>query len=495
MTTRSTLALALATLALPAAAREPSAGALRRAIDPIVARAEFASAFWGIEVRSLRTGKLLYARNADKHLKPASTMKLLTTAAALDAFGPDARIRTTVETAGRLDGLGRVLGDVYLVGRGDASLSGRFVDGRFVDSASRPAERRPTAELEALADAVRAAGVRRIEGRLIGHEGLFKGDRRGDNWTWDDLVWCYGAEVSALSFNDNCADLRAAPGERVGDPLVVDRSPVSAYYSVISTATTSAAGSKSDLTLVRELGSNVIRLSGTHPLGEKPWEDSVALEDPARYAATVFAELLEARGIRVSGGVATATEPLPAGTRELAAHEGPPLSEGLKAVNKPSQNLHTEMLLRLLGARVRGEGSVLAGHEALREFLERLGVSKEAGALQDASGLSRSDLVPPHEIVSLLLAMARHPHAAAFRASLPLAGVDGTLRRRMKGTPAEGRVSAKTGTIRHVNALAGYAARRDGGELVFSIVVNHHTAPSKDAVTAIDEIVNALVTR
>jgi serine-type D-Ala-D-Ala carboxypeptidase/endopeptidase (penicillin-binding protein 4) len=493
--TRRILALALASLAPLAAAREPSPGALKAAIDPIVDRSAFAAGLWGIEVRSLRTGKVLYSRNAGKNLKPASTMKLLTTAAALDAFGPDARIRTTVETAGRLDGLGRILGDVYLVGRGDANLSGRLVDGRFVDSSSRPAERRPTAEIETLADALRSAGVRRIEGRLIGHEGLFTGERRGDDWAWDDLVWWYGAEVSALSFNDNCVDLRAAAGERVGEPLVVDRSPASSYYSVISTATTSAAGSKSDLTLVREPGSNVIRLSGTHPLGEKPWEGSVALEDPARYAATVFAELLEARGIRVAGGVATSSAPLPGGVRELAAHESAPLSEALKAVNKPSQNLHTEMLLRLLGARVKGEGSVEKGHEALREFLERMGVAREPGALQDASGLSRSDLLAPHEIVSLLVAMARHPHAAAFRGSLPLAGVDGTLRNRLKGTPAERNVSAKTGTIRHVNALAGYANTRDGDELVFSIVANHHAVPSKDTVAAIDEVVKALVTR
>jgi D-alanyl-D-alanine carboxypeptidase/D-alanyl-D-alanine-endopeptidase (penicillin-binding protein 4) len=493
--TRRILALALAAAALPASAREPAPGVLKAAIDPIVERPAFAAGFWGIEVRGLRTGKVLYSRNAGKNLKPASTMKLLTTAAALAALSPDARIRTTVETAGRLDGLGRILGDVYLVGRGDANLSGRFVDSRYVDTASRPAERRPTAELEALAEALRVAGVRRIEGRLIGHEGLFKGDRRGDDWAWDDLVWCYGAEVSALSFNDNCADLRAAAGERIGEPLVVDRSPASSYYSVTSTATTSAAGTKSDLTLVRDLGTNVIRLSGTHPLGEKPWEGSVALEDPARYAASVFAELLEARGIRVTGGVATGSEPLPAGARELAVHESAPLSEALKAVNKPSQNLHTEMLLRLLGAKVKGEGSVEKGHEALREFLERVGVAKEPGALQDASGLSRSDLIAPHEIVSLLVAMARHPHAAAFRESLPLAGVDGTLRNRMKGAPAERRVWAKTGTIRHVNALAGYATTRDGEELVFSIVANHHTVPSKDTVAAIDEIVNALVTR
>src|SRR5207245_8535165 len=235
-----------------------------------------------------------------KSLKPASSLKLVATAAALDAFGPDARIRTTVETAGRLDTRGRVLGDVYLVGRGDPNLSGRFHEGRIA------------ADLEELADALRAAGIKRIEGRLVGHEGLFTGERRGDDWAWGDLVWWYGAEVSALSFNDNSADLKVSPGERVGDPVMVERNPVSSYYSVVSTATTAPPGGARELRLQRDLGSNVIRISGGLPLDATPWENSVALEDPARYAATVFGEVLEARGITVAGPVMTSSATLPA---------------------------------------------------------------------------------------------------------------------------------------------------------------------------------------
>jgi D-alanyl-D-alanine carboxypeptidase/D-alanyl-D-alanine-endopeptidase (penicillin-binding protein 4) len=494
--TRLAIALiAAVTLAAPpvALAREPAPEALRRAIDRIVGRPQFSAAFWGIEIRSLKTGKILYSRNAGKNLKPASTFKLLTTAAALDAMSPDERIRTTVETAGTLDPSGRLTGDVYLVGRGDANLSGRFVEGRYVDSAARPGERRIAAELEQLAEQLMAAGVSRIEGRLIGHEGLFKGDRRGQDWAWEDLVWSYGAEVSALSFNDNCADLKASAGARPGDALVVERNPISSYYQVVSTATTSPAGTKSDLTLVRDSGSNVIKLSGTHPLGDKPWQGSVALEDPARYAASVFAEVLEGAGIRLEGEIATSSEPLPEGLRVLAAHDSPPLAEIVKAINKPSQNLHTELLLRLLAARVKGEGSVAAGHEALKDFLRRIGVSPEPGELQDASGLSRSDLLQPHEVVNLLVAMDTHPRAQAFRDSLPVAGVDGTLKNRMKGTPAERRIVAKTGSMRHVSAMAGYATHRAGERFAFSIVLNHFAGESRDAVAAIDEIANLLV--
>lgn len=477
-----TLALAplvLAALSVGAADRSPAD--LGSGIDRVVDRPAFGSAFWGIEVRSLRTGRILYARNALKNLTPASTLKLVTTAAALDAFGPDARLSTIVETAGRLDGLGRVLGDVYLVGGGDTSLSGRFGDARV------------TAAFEALADQLLGAGVRRIEGRIVGHEGLFKGERRGTGWGWEGLVWWYGAEVSALSFNDNSADLRVAPGEQVGNPAVVDWNPVSSYYSVVSTATTSPAGAKSDLSLRREAGSSRIQLSGSVPLRGPPEDLHVALEDPARYAATVFSEVLASKGIFVAGPVATASEPLPAGLRVLATRESPAMAEILKAANKPSQNLHAEMLLRLLGARTKGEGSAEAGLEAVGDFLRRSGVSPESWALKDGSGLSAADLLTPHGLVGLLVAMDRHPHARPFRDSLPVAGVDGTLEGRMKGTPAEGRIVAKTGSIVGANALAGYATTRGGERLAFAVVVNHHTAPAREAIDAIDAICVLLV--
>jgi D-alanyl-D-alanine carboxypeptidase/D-alanyl-D-alanine-endopeptidase (penicillin-binding protein 4) len=461
---------------------EPSADGLARAIDRVVARPAFRPAFWGIVVRSLKTDRVLYARDPEKNFRPASTLKLVVSAAALDAFGPDARLRTTVETAGRLDGRGRILGDVYLVGRGDPNLSARFNPGR------------PAAAFEELADALRAAGVQRIEGRLVGHEGAFTGDRRGSDWGWEDLVWSYGAEVSALSFNDNVAELRLLPGEQPGDPAFLEASPLTSYYSVVSTALTSPAGAKAELKLERDLGTNRIRLTGTIPVGDT-WEGRPAVEDPARYAATVFGEALQARGIRVMGAVVTSSDPLPPRSRVLAAHDSPPLSEMLKVVNKESQNLHTEMLLRLLGQRAKGEGSVAAGHDAVREFLARIGVRSESWGLQDGSGLSRADLVDPRGLVDLLVAMDRHPQAAVFRDSLAVMGVDGTLKDRLRRTPAEGKVLAKTGTLRLSNALAGYATAASGERVVFAILVNNHTGPSREAVAAIDEIARALVAR
>jgi serine-type D-Ala-D-Ala carboxypeptidase/endopeptidase (penicillin-binding protein 4) len=487
------LAAALVSLAPVGAMADPSPSRLRRAIDPVVSRPEFASAFWGIEVRSLATGRTLYARNAEKAFRPASSMKLVTTAAALDAYGPDARLLTTVESEGRLDGLGRVLGDVFLVGHGDPNLSARFTPGR------------PTAAFEAMADTLVAAGVRRIEGRLIGHEGAFVGERRGSDWTWEDLAWGYGAEVSALSWNDNLAQVSLHPGERVGDPAVLDVVPDAGCLAVVSSVTTaeaapktttpaSVAGADDEVALARAPGSDEVRLSGRVRLGGS-WDGELAVGDPARCAARAFQRVLESKGIRVMGGVATSSLPLPQGARVLAAHSSAPMAELIRVVNKESQNLHAEMLLRLVGLKVEGEGSASKGHQAVAEFLERLGVPAEGWGLVDGSGLARTDLVTPRGLVALLVAMDRHPHAAAFRDSLPVAGVDGTLEKRMRGTAAERRVAAKTGTLRLANALAGYVTTERGERLAFAVMVNDHAGRGREAVAAIDAIAAALALR
>ncbi len=427
---------------------DPSKGRLRKAIDRIVERPGLAHAFWGIEVRSLGSGKTLYERNADKAFRPASTLKLVTTAAALDAFGPDARFRTTVETTGRLDGLGRILGDVFLVGGGDPSLSHRFD------------EEPPTAAFETMADALVAAGVRRIEGRLVGHDGAFAGERRGAGWTWEDLAWGYGAEVSALAFNDNAVHVTLAPGERVGDPAVLDVVPRTGFVSVVSTVVTTAAATEEDLTLGRPAGSNRVLLSGALPLNED-WEGDVAVEDPALFAATIFGEVLETRGIAVMGGVATSSGPRLADARVLVVHDGVPMARLIEEVNTESQNLHAEMLLRLLGLRVGGEGSAERGHEAVAQFLDRLEAPHAGWGLRDGSGLSHTNILTPRGLAALLVAMDRHPHAAVLPRFAGGGRGLGHARRADAGHPGGG---ARRGQDRH--AAARQRARR----------IRHHRA-------------------
>jgi len=473
------LCLALAAPAATVAAR-PKAAPLEGRLRAALARPALQTAFVGFEVRRVSDGRVLAAHEAGRGFTPASTMKLLTTATALDVLGPDERLLTTLESAGTVV-KGRLRGDLYLVGRGDANLSGRFADGRA------------TAAFEELAEGLAAAGVSVVEGRLVGHEGAFAGDRRGRDWSWDDLVWWYGAEISALSFNDNCVDLQVLPGEAPGRPALVTASPVSSYYRLESSATTGAPGSEDELELRRDAGTNLVRLSGSLAAGAEKRTLNVALEDPGRWAVTVFSEVLRSRGIVVLGGLETSSAALPQGLRVLASHAGQPLREELAAVNKPSQNLHAELLLRRVGLRVKGAGTAEAGLLAVGEFLERAGVPREGSDFRDGSGLSFANLVTPRLLTALLLHMQRHPHAEAFLASLPVAGVDGTLKNRLKGTRAEGRVQAKTGAISHVNALAGRATLRSGEAVVFAVMANHQSAEYKDSVAALDAFVRALV--
>ena len=234
-------------------------------------------------------------------------------------------------------------------------------------------------------------------------------------------------------------------------------------------------------------------IEGEVPRLGEAWTGSVAAPEPTLFAVTLFAEALTRHGITWSGGVLTSREPLPKELRPLASIHGPAVAEQIRVVNKESQNLHAETLLRRLGLDVFKDASVESSLKAREAFLKGQGVRIADAAMYDGSGLSRSDLVSARAEVDLLVAMARHPLAKAYRDSLPIAGVDGTLKRRMVGTKAQGRVFAKTGSLSHVNALAGYVDTVSGRHLAFSIVVNHHTRPSKEATQAIDEICALLV--
>jgi D-alanyl-D-alanine carboxypeptidase/D-alanyl-D-alanine-endopeptidase (penicillin-binding protein 4) len=480
-----TVLVLVALLAAPAAAPRAASG-LRPRLDRAVAQARahegLAHALIAVEVRSLATGRTLYSRDAETSLAPASCLKLATTAAALDAFGADRRFRTTVETTAADNAFGRVLGDIYLMGSGDPSLS-------------RELEARPEGGVfEILADALLAAGVRRIEGKLVGVDGLFAGERRGADWTWEDLVWWYGAEVASLTFADGAAHVKVTPGAAPGDPVVIERHPSSDYYRVDSKAITCRDVDPPGLVLERPFGANVIQLSGCLPLGSASIERWVALEDPARYATTVFAQVLRAKGIEVTGGVTMAAA-APAGRHALASYDGAPLGEILKDVNKPSHNLRAEMLLRLLGVQAKNEGTVEAGRDAVLAFLAAHDVDTKGWEIDDGSGMSRSDLVTASGLAALLVAMDKHPQAAVFRDSLPVAGVDGTLKRRLTGPRTRGRVQAKTGTLRHTCALAGYAAPVRGEGMAFTVLVDHATAPVGEIHDAIDAIAEALFGR
>ena len=465
-------------------------------------------AIWGISVVDLATGASLYAENADKLFQPASNTKLFTTATALALIGADYKFVTTVEADKAPDSLGRVAGDVVLVGRGDPNLSGRVLP--YVKKTERITPH--TRYLDELVDQVAAAGVKVIDGDIVGDDSYFVYERYGEGWAQDDLMWDYGAPVSALTVNDNLLFASIKPGERAGDRALLTLDPYVGYYTVRNLVTTTAPGTARNIGILREPGSLDVSFWGTIPMGDSGDDEALAIEEPALANAEFFRTLLEQRGIVVHGkALARHSEPWqypppqnnqplvaptsPAPDRViLAQHHSASLIEDLRVVNKVSQNLHIEMLLRLLG-KLRGVSASLSGGlDVEKKFLtEQVRIDPGELALHDGSGLSRTGLATPRAFTQLLRYASAQPWAVQFRDTLPIAAEDGSLSTRFKGTFAADHVQAKTGQLGEVNSLSGYAQTKRGHTIAFSIILNHHTLGNNRAKQMIDDIMNAIL--
>ncbi|HLM55491.1 MAG TPA: D-alanyl-D-alanine carboxypeptidase/D-alanyl-D-alanine-endopeptidase [Pyrinomonadaceae bacterium] len=481
-------------LPTPAAAAPGTLEELRARIGQVMARPELASSNLAVKVASLDTGRVIFEQNAQKWMQPASNLKIYTVAAALDRFGPDYRFVTSVYAPTRPDSSGTVKGDLVVYGRGDPTYATRFGPEGDTDYFRAMNE---------LASNVAAAGVRRVEGDLVGDESYFVGGPLAPGWEWDDLQWWYGAEVSALTVNDNSVDLSVKPGARVGDPCRIAVGPPTPLVTIVDRTTTAPRGTRRELQVHRPLGQNVIEITGSLPLEDRGYTASVAVSRPALVFATMLRTALEARGVTFTGKTRTVDsqaradgQPLPVSSLvEVAKRESPPLSTIAAQTMKPSQNLYTELLLRALGKAAATDAkqrSDRAGIDAVRAFLRRAGIEDGRVQMLDGSGLSRGNLVTADATLQLLVYMNRHPHGAAFRASLPIAGVDGTLRNRMKGTPAQNNVRAKTGTLSSSNTLSGYLFSAAGERLVFSVMINN-PPPNGDARTNFVDAVAVLL--
>jgi serine-type D-Ala-D-Ala carboxypeptidase/endopeptidase (penicillin-binding protein 4) len=486
---------------------------LKKQIETILAQPDLARGFWGIEIASATSGKVLYSLNSTKLFTPASNTKLFTTAAALALIGPDYKFRTTVETNGSLDKYGRLTGDVILIGRGDPTLSGRELP--YSTHTQRDAD--STKVLEQLADELAKKGVKYVDGDLIGDDSYFAFERYGDGWSQDDLVWADGAPVSALTINDNVVFVNILPGAHPGDRAFVSVAPFADYYSIDNRLITTPTGSARRLYINREPGSTQLTLWGTIPIDDTGANEGLAIEDPAEFAANLFRHLLEVRGIEVYGkqrtrhtelaNLSTFTSTViassrgggdnaltsPAGPLVLAEYQSAPLSQDISVINKVSQNLHAEILLRLLGREKGTAGTVQAGLEVLRGFLNNAGLASDEYNFYDGSGLSRQNLVTPHAIVQLLEYAATQKWGGELRDSLPVAGADGSLADRFKDLNPETHVYGKTGSLGGVKSLAGYAVTPKGKQIVFSIVSNNVSAQPKLVTDAIDSVVEAAV--
>jgi D-alanyl-D-alanine carboxypeptidase/D-alanyl-D-alanine-endopeptidase (penicillin-binding protein 4) len=501
---------------------------LRERLTAHLSQPRFAAANWGVQIVSLDTGKNLFSHNAGKLFMPASNAKLYTGALALDRLGPDFRIRTSLYARSRPNRFGLVKTGLILYGRGDPTIAARY-SGGDLDKALAP-----------LVDAAVKAGLKRVQGELVAEESFFNGPPLGAGWEWDDLQYYYGAEVSALTINDNAVEVLVKPGPQASQPAVVALQPATSYLAISNLAETIAAGGKRDLLFERPLNRNVLFISGAVPLGDAGQTETISVHRPAQWFGQCLRESLRRRGVTVTGrvravdGLDRQSSPLDlAKLAELGAIESPPLRDILGRMMKPSQNLYAQLLLLQVGAAEAAGGQPgaqsnppapagaksetgatapasapaalrptgrrraaqvtheEAGIRALEAFLRQAGIAKGEVLLQEGSGLARRDLASPAATVKLLQFMARHRWAEVFRAALPVAGMDGTLRNRMKDTPAAGNAQAKTGTLSGVHALSGYVTTAAKERLAFSIMLNNYHNPeaARPARSDLDEVV------
>ena len=486
---RAALALALAV--------NLAAASLPESIERLIASSPAArTAVWGIQIVDLTSGKTLYEQNPDHYFVPASNTKLFTTAMALTRLGPDFTFRTRVMADQPPDADGVIHGAVRLVGGGDPNLSARAVPYQM-----GPVAGDPLAAIEEMADQVVARGVKRIEGDIVGDDTWYVWEPYATGWAIDDPRSDDGAPISALAINDNTFTLHVRPGGGVGELAVLALDPPVEYYRLDNRIRTVAAGGERRIHIDRLPGSIDARVWGTIPLRDRGQDLLLGIDDPALYAAKALRELLEQRGIAVAGSavaqhlyahdVADLTQgpaPPPDSGIELARHISAPFLEDLRITDKVSQNLHAELALRAVARARRNIGSFEAGREEMKAFLGEVGVEASAYTLYDGSGLSRLNLVTPAAVVKLLRYMYGSPARANWISLLPVGGLDGTLSSRFGDGPATGRIHAKTGSLSHVSALSGYAERRGGRWVGFSVLVNNYNGSAADIRGVMDRI-------
>jgi len=473
-------AMVMAACAPPPPAPAPAPVTVQARLAEIFDDTAFAHAHWGVEIRSLTTGETLYSRNAGRMFMPASNVKLFTGAAALATLGPGFRYRTEVFGSGQVEPDGTLRGHLLVRADGDPTTSGRFYDD-------------PRDRFAAWADSLRAHGITRIVGNVVAVEDGLDDQTIGAGWGMYPQSATYAAEFSGMMFNESAVQVAVHPGEP-GDTAIVRLHPATGYVDVMNRTRTVSADASGSLRVTWHGPGAALLVEGAIPAGAEPDRRNVGLPDPTAYYVTTLRETLVERGIRIDGASLTAADDADlANARLVFSYASPPLGEIVTAMMKPSQNQLAEVILKTVGREMRGEGSAAAGVAVVDSLFRDWGLPAERLVMRDGSGLSRYNLVAPILTVALLHRMREVPIPGEWEESLPIAGVDGTLRNRMGGTAAEGRVRAKTGTLSTVRSLSGYLTTASGEEIVFSTMINGHLRTAADVDRVVEGALVLLV--
>jgi D-alanyl-D-alanine carboxypeptidase/D-alanyl-D-alanine-endopeptidase (penicillin-binding protein 4) len=450
-----------------------SVAELASQIETHLAEPRFHGALWGVKIVSLASGQTIFENHADRLMSPASNSKLYTGALALDRLGADYHIITPILATARPDAGGTVHGDLVIAGRGDPSWNARHAGTNFWDLFSP------------FVVALTNAGVRHVTGDLIGDNTFFHSPPNGASWTVDDLEDSDGAEISALTLADNFTQIRVIPGAHVGDACELAALDPLTGLQFDNQTVTFTNGASANIVSRRFRGEAVVHFLGGLPAGGEPEIVDLPVLRPAEWFVAALKEAMRQNGILIDGSTRSVVWPSPPPVANVKLGEvvSPPLRDLVRDFMKSSQNLETDLIFDHMGEMSRAtntpswwtsEDCALA---ALEAFFTTNGLPAGDVHFDEGSGLSRNNLTTANATVALLQFMAKHRAAQDFIAALPVAGVDGTLRRRMKDTPAFQNVRAKTGTLRWANALSGYVTTAAGEPLVFSLMLNRYDSP------------------
>jgi D-alanyl-D-alanine carboxypeptidase/D-alanyl-D-alanine-endopeptidase (penicillin-binding protein 4) len=471
---RLVISFVLATAVAYAQPESRSVDQLRHDIDAILGNPILQHGFWGVVIKPVDRDETWYAQNARKLMMPASCMKVVTLAAAAEKLGWDFRYDTKVFAAGATRA-GVLHGDLIVVGAGDPSLDDwdGIATRLWADWAAQ----------------LKAAGISAIDGRIVGDDNAFEDENIGYGWAWDDLPAGFAAPVGALQFNEGNVQVRLGPGDAVGDRGIATVSPESGGITIANSIITGPAGSAANVVRRRLPGSTRLELRGSLPLRGRPYAQNSSVDNPTLYYVRALRTALIADGIAVSGPAVDIDDvtPMPRhdGLAPIITYQSDPLSVLATTMMKLSQNQYAEALLKTIGA-----GTWEAGRTAVKNALQSWSIDPSSMVLADGSGLSRYNLITPETLVAVLTHADRSERLrAVYESTLPIAGRDGTIELRMKGTAAEGRALVKTGSMNGVRSVAGYVRTADGQMVGFTIIANNFENSSAVLNAATDEII------